>query len=252
MFTIVIVSAFVVFYYWFIFRINFYPSFVRLNLWAEDENIDTVGYLWFIKNGTLIWFLFVFTGWMVKEIFEISDGWYVSYFVITTICLAVILTIGGKQFAYPKPEDVPIGSQTTNTRKNPFLSGILAAIILVGTLLFTYLGYMESAATCDSKKFEIHGLWGTAVPISEICRVDTISLNDLVPVTLRVNGISLMFIKRGTFKMKDFGTVQLNLNYRSNPVIKIVDNAKRFYFVNRKDPKETRRLFFNIQRYLTR
>ena len=252
MFSIVIVSALVVFYYWVMYLTKSYPFVSRLNWWAEDEVVDIEGYLRFLKNGTFIWFLFVFTGWVVKDIFEISDGWYASYFVITTICLAVILTIGGKRFAYTKPEDVPIGSQTTNTRKNPFLSGIIAALIVAGTLLFTYLGYMESAATCDSKNFEIHGLWGTAVPISEICRVDTISLNDLVPVTLRVNGISLMFIKRGTFKMKDFGTVQLNLNYRSNPVIKIVDNAKRFYFVNRKDPKETRRLFFDIQRYITR
>jgi len=251
MFILVIISALCVFFYWFIYKTKSYP-FIRLNWWAKDENVDKVGYLRFMKNGVFIWFFFVFTGWMVKEIFEKSEAWYGNYFVITTLCLAVIVTIGGKRFAYTKRDDVPVESQVANIKKGPFLSEIIGAVIVVGSLSFLYLGYKESAATCDSKNFELQGLWGMVVPISEISSADTISWIDMAPVSLRISGISLMGVNRGKFKMKDLGMVQLNLNCRSNPVIRIVDKAKRFYFVNRKDPKITRRLFVDIQRNLTR
>jgi hypothetical protein len=121
-----------------------------------------------------------------------------------------------------------------------FAAGIAAV------LTFTYLSYKEPAVSFDSNAFKLKGIFGVNIPLSKIAQADTISWREAPAISIRTGGISLFKVHRGRFRTADGDQVRLNIHRGTEPVIRMVDQNGLVYYINRKNPVETRQIFNNI------
>jgi len=138
-----------------------------------------------------------------------------------------------------------IGQAETLTPETPRKQwrGLALAIIIVATMAFLYLGYMEPKVEFDINAFKLKGLYGVSIPFKEIEKADTISWREMPAISLRINGISLFKVNRGHFKTRDGDKVRLSVHCGVNPVIRIVKKDGSTYYINRKNPEETRQIY---------
>jgi hypothetical protein len=123
---------------------------------------------------------------------------------------------------------------------------IIPFLIVGGTFLSLYLGYREPRIECSAEKLKVQHPWGISLPVEEIAQVDTIAWKEMPPITLRTNGISLFGVNRGSFKTKGGEKVRLSVKCGISPVIRITDKEGKQYFINRKNPVETRKIFVEL------
>ncbi len=125
--------------------------------------------------------------------------------------------------------------------------GIVIGLSLTVPTVLIYLGYKEPKVVCDSTDFQLKGLYGMNIPINGIARADTITRAEIPHIKLRTNGISLLGVNRGHFKTKDGDKIRLSVKNGVYPIIRIVDKEGKQYYINRKDPAETRQIFEKLQ-----
>ncbi len=125
--------------------------------------------------------------------------------------------------------------------------GIVVGLSVTVPIVLVYLGYKEPEVVCNSTDFQLKGLYGMDIPISEIARADTITQAEMPRIKLRTNGISLWGVNRGHFKTKDGDKIRLSIKSGVYPVIRIVDKEGKQYYINRKDPAETRKIFSSLK-----
>lgn len=119
----------------------------------------------------------------------------------------------------------------------------IPAIIIIATTVLLYFSYKEPRAVLDSNTFKLKGIYGANIPFAEISKVDTITWHEMPAISIRTNGISLFKVHRGYFKTHDGETVRLNVQRGISPIIRIVTNDGAEYYINRKKPDETMRIF---------
>jgi hypothetical protein len=127
---------------------------------------------------------------------------------------------------------------------------IIPFLIVGGTFLLLYLGYREPRIECSAEKLKVQHPWGISLPVEEIAQVDTVAWKEMPPITLRTNGISLFGVNRGSFKTNAGEKVRLSVKCGVSPVIRITDKEGKQYFINRKNPAETRACFLKVKEKL--
>jgi len=86
------------------------------------------------------------------------------------------------------------------------------------------------------------------IPLTEITEVDLIALHEMPAISMRTNGISTFKVHRGNYRTTSGDNIRLSINSGVNPVIRIVDRNGAVYYINRKNPDETRQIFNSIKR----
>ncbi|MCL2877330.1 MAG: PH domain-containing protein, partial [Acidobacteria bacterium] len=130
----------------------------------------------------------------------------------------------------------------------PWRRNIPAVIIVLVVITVIYLGYSEPRVAFDSNAFKLKGLYGVDIPLTEITEVDLVTLHEMPAISMRTNGISLSGVRRGNFRTNSGDNIRLSINLGVNPVIRIVDRNGAVYYINRKNPDETRQIFNSIKR----
>ncbi len=126
----------------------------------------------------------------------------------------------------------------------------IPAVIIIVVMVITYLAYKEPKVEIDSNTFRLKGLFGMNVPFSGINVADTIAWREMPAISLRTGGISFFKLHRGRFRTTDGDKTHLSIRNGISPVIRIIDSEGIIYYVNRKNPAETRQLFKKIQENL--
>jgi len=129
-----------------------------------------------------------------------------------------------------------------------FILGIIIAIVVIPSLFWEY---KDSKIIISSENFKVQNdIYNINIPIDEITGTDTLLWNDMPTITLRTNGFSLMGVNRGHFRTKDGNSVWLSVKSGISPVIRITDKSSRIYYLNRKNPDETRKIFISLSDYI--
>ena len=128
----------------------------------------------------------------------------------------------------------------------PKITGIIVFIIVLFNFLFLYFGFKDPHVNCTSTSFEIRRMWGMSLMLSEVDKIDTIAWKDMPHITLRTDGISLLGVNRGSFKTKNEENIRLSVKCGISPVIRIEDKEGKLYYVNRKNPEETRDIYQSL------
>ena len=134
------------------------------------------------------------------------------------------------------------------------MSGKLTKIFtftIIGVVsVLIYLGYREPKVTVSAKSFNVQCLWSITVPIKEIVKADTISWKEMPLISSRTNGISLFGVHRGWFYTKERNTVWLSVKSGIAPVILIVGENGKTYYMNRTNTKETMDIFDELSNFI--
>lgn len=125
---------------------------------------------------------------------------------------------------------------------------LITVIIIAVVALILYLGYREPTVEFNSSAFKLKGMYGVNIPFAEIAEVDTINWQEMPAISIRTNGISLFQVNRGRFRTVDGDYVRLSVYSGVSPVIRIVDRNNIVYYVNRKNPVETRQIFNQLSK----
>ena len=127
---------------------------------------------------------------------------------------------------------------------------IIIVVILTVVAISLFRGYREPKVTVSSESFNVQSPWSITVPVADIASADTISWKEMPIITLRTNGISLLGVNRGRFNTENGNNVWLSVKSGVSPVIQIVDKNGKTYYLNRKNPDETRNIFYLLTNYL--
>lgn len=111
------------------------------------------------------------------------------------------------------------------------------------TAVFLVFAAREPHIRINDKQVKISGLYGENIPKEDIQEV--LLLNEIPPISIRTNGLGLGRIKKGYFKMKNIGIVKLFLRSNKAPYI-LIKTKKRQFYINFKDPNETKNLYNQI------
>lgn len=124
----------------------------------------------------------------------------------------------------------------------------LQMYLVVGILgaTFLFVGYMmysssrDTSVTLDEKGLEIHGMYGDTYPWTE---VEELTLYEEIPeITMRTNGSAIGSMLRGSFRMKEFGSVRLFMDAEVSPFISFEHEGKKIIF-NLGDEAKTRDMY---------
>jgi hypothetical protein len=91
------------------------------------------------------------------------------------------------------------------------------------------------------------GIYGVNIPFSEISEADTIAWREMPAISIRTNGISLFKVSRGHFRPTAGDKIRLSVHRGVSPVIRMVDHRGAVYYINRKNPTETRQIFNKLK-----
>ncbi len=120
---------------------------------------------------------------------------------------------------------------------------ILTIIVIIGVIAALFWGTRESNVTLTDNTIKISGMYGISINAEEI---KEISLRDEIPkITTRINGLSLLNIKKGSFKADQMEKVRLYLHSANGPYIQITTNED-IIIINYEDPEKTQSVYSEI------
>jgi hypothetical protein len=133
---------------------------------------------------------------------------------------------------------------------NTLAPKIFFFIILLGVAMLLFLSYREPKVTMSGENFKIYDLYGITIPMEKIANVDTLSGEDIPSIIFRTKGSSLLGVNKGYFKTKDGKNVWLSIKCGVYPIIHIIDKDNKVYYLNRKNPNDTRNIFNTLTNYI--
>jgi hypothetical protein len=211
-----------------------------------ENNFDIAGFARFAKNASFIGFLSTAIGMAIFYVIDNSEIWPGIWFCINIFAIVIIFIACSKRFDYTKKGGVPEHLRQSDSRENPWISRLIGIVIVVIALIPTLFAFREPKVLNSLDLFKVHGLWGISLPITEIASADTISWKEMPSIALRTNGISLFGVNRGDFKTRDGENVRISVKSGGSPVIMITDKDGKAFYINRKKPNETRKIFVEL------
>lgn len=133
------------------------------------------------------------------------------------------------------------------TERRQIFGKVMIAFCVAVPLIAVALTYREPKMTCDDDGFRVEGLFGIDIRLSDIAITDTITWGEMPAFPLRTGGVSLPGVHRGNFRTKDGAKARLSIRTGSGPVIRIIDHSGKIYYINRKNPNETRTMFGKLR-----
>jgi hypothetical protein len=143
--------------------------------------------------------------------------------------------IGGGSIAISSVED------QTKKWTNPLW--IISVLLVLGLVLIP--NYTETKVTVGPDEFKIKGVYGLAMPYSEIEQLDTIS--KMPKISLRTNGYSFGKTLIGNFKLSDDSRAKLFIKRGFSPYIIIRSEGRVPVYINFKDKQKTINLYNNLE-----
>jgi len=137
----------------------------------------------------------------------------------------------------------PIQHHSTKTWVIASVVGFCPVVLIA---VFVGMVALEPKVVLGPDSFRLKGMYGVNIPLTEITEIDLIGFREMPAISIRTNGISSFNVHRGHYRTTDGDNVRLNISRRENPVIRIIDRRGNAYFINRKNPNETRAIFNTI------
>jgi hypothetical protein len=193
--------------------------------------------------------------------FRAADNTWLSLYARRRNNWTVIVT-GRKKYVIA-PDDIQLVSLTAeqigkadhneqmSAAKGQSWYKLLPVIMIFAVCIPVYMSYKEPGVKMDSNTFIMKGMYGVNIPFTEISSADTIACNEIPAIAIRTNGISLFKTHRGRFRTTGGDKIRLSIYCGVDPVIRIVDNDGRMYFINRTNPNETRLIFKELNKNIT-
>ena len=120
---------------------------------------------------------------------------------------------------------------------------IFIIVVIIGVVVALFWGTRESNVTLTDNTIKISGMYGISINAEEI---KEISLRDEIPkITRRLNGFSLLNIKKGIFKADQMEKIRLYLHSTNSPYIQITTNED-IIIINYGDPEKTQSVYSEI------
>lgn len=215
------------------FLINKSPNLIAgYNTMSKDDkaNFDIIGFKQVLKStligngifiimGTLI---FYFISWDVGKIFVT---------ILPGSILPLYLVYKSKEYYKGK----------TNKSKNNYLVAAFNFVFLTVTACFFSYAFKEPQVSITNENVQISGLYGFDIPAKDI---NSFVITDTLPkILLRTNGLGLGNIKKGNFKLENYGLCKLFLQVSNTPYLKIVYSNDKLVYLNFKDKGKTTQLY---------
>lgn len=193
----------------------------------KKKNVDIKGLSGFMRNGFIIIGLLLIIGcyffkWLGFTL--IAD----SMMLIVIPVGVMVLVIGSQKFDH------------NNTKNTKWTYIILGLVFLFVIGLLTY-GSTPSKAMYGHETIRFSGMHGFEISMGEI---EKIELSDKLPtIQLRSNGFSFGTVKKGFFKLDEFGKCRLLLHSEAAPYLILTKNKGDKIIINFKDKLETERVY---------
>jgi len=193
-------------------------------------------------------FFGIFGGIMILSVFICTYLGIMNYFyrsmpiAILAFCAFLILyfNVFKRKRIYNKKDTdqaQPIDVPAKKWRK------LLPIAIVAVTFVLLFFAGKEPRVVFVADAFKMKGIYGVNIPFAEIAEIDTISRSKMPAISTRTNGISIFKIHRGWYKTAGGDKIRLSINSGSSPIIRIAERNGAVYYINRKNPAETRQIF---------
>lgn len=142
---------------------------------------------------------------------------------------------------------VLIFSFNTNQNNKERSDKVLCVIVLIFTIGLVAFGFKQSDIVIYGDNVKITGQCGSTLKKTSIINIELI--NEMPKIKSKVKGNSIMDIKKGKFKLEDNEIVNLYLESKDGPYLKITTDNNTYY-INYKDDSETKKSFENLKSIL--
>lgn len=198
----------------------------------QKQNVDIQGLSSFMKNCFIVMGLTIILGsyffnWIGLSM--ISN----SIVLITVLSGVTILLIKSNKFNK---------NESNKKSKITFVVLGIATFLLIGML---YYGSRPTEIKINNESVITTGMYGVEIPIKNIKEVQLIA--QLPEISKRVNGFSFGSIKKGNFKLNDYGKCKLYLQSDSSPYLIITEKNGERTILNHTDKKETETEFKKLK-----
>ncbi|WP_192930307.1 DUF3784 domain-containing protein [Alkaliphilus pronyensis] len=125
------------------------------------------------------------------------------------------------------------------------LSLIVVLIVMLPVLIFVFglIGYgnVQHEVIVEEEIIRITGMYGTSVSKEAITSIEL--LDDIPNIERKVNGFNLGNVRKGIFRLANWGNGRLYLQSNKGPYISIRYNVEGFILINYKSPEETIKVY---------
>lgn len=199
----------------------------------QKQHVDIEGLSIFLRNGFLLIGLLIIAGY---GLFNWMGLTVIAHSVIPVVTLVglTIMILNAQKYNH---------NTDKKTGRTYLILGIIG-VFVVG--LFIY-GSMPSKTTFKDASIEFSGMYGFEMNFAEI---DRVSLADSLPeIQLRINGYSFGGVKKGYFRLDQFGKCQLMIQSKNPPYLIILKKNAGHVILNLEDSSETRRIYNRMKSF---
>ena len=203
----------------------------------QKEKVDIVGLSSFMKNGLIIIGLSIIIGYYFFNLIK---------FPLIANSMVTISGLGGIIILVIKAQKFDKNKSKAKQYSTYIILGIVSLFIF-GSL---YYGTQPSEITIDNESFHIKGMYGFELKNSEI---QTALLIENIPaILLRTNGFSFGTIKKGHFKLEEYGICVLFLNSDKGPFLLITRKNGEKIVINYSNKTDTKQTYDRLNSVINR
>lgn len=217
------------------FLVKAFPDLIAgYNTMTKEQkaNVDIKGLSSFMRNCFIVMGLIIIIGsyffnWIGLSM--ISN----SIVLISVLSGVIILLIKSRKF------------NKNESNKKSKAAFVILGIVIVFIVSLLFYGSKPSEILINKETALITGLYGIELPIKNIQEVKLIT--QLPAIITRSNGFSFGTIKKGYFKLEEYGKCRLFLQSDSDLYLVIVDKNGERTILNHTDKRETETEFENLK-----
>ena len=203
-------------------------------LQKEHDKIDLKAYSRFIRN------CFFVIGGMIISVSSVLTWLKMSHIIGTAVLIILFLGVFLTLFLSRKYSK-GVTSSRTNT-----VSLWIVLITIFSVVLVTIYVAEPAGVRVESNVLYITGVYGTAIPLEKITKVEV--LKTLPSVRMRTNGLSIGMFHKGNYRMENIGRVKLYLHSGKPPYLIIYSEGHVPIIINRSTPEKIEHLYQQLKK----
>lgn len=199
----------------------------------KKQNVDMEGLSTLVRNGlvaiglTIIGSYYLFR-WIGLDILASS------MITIAVLGGAAILVVKAQQFDH---------NRATKARRLPLV--LIPALALAYAIGIVAYSFAPAKLEVDSNSARFSGMYGFAISASETERIEL--ANTIPPIELRIKGLSVGEVNKGTFQLDKFGKCRLLIHSSQPPYLIITKSNGEKAIVNFRDRAQTESAYAQVR-----
>jgi len=199
----------------------------------KKKKVDIEGLTTYMRNGFIIIGSVIIAGYYIFRLIGLDEIANIVM-LISILGGVIILVIGAQKYDHNENKN----------KKSLYIILIVIVLFIAGMMIYSS---RPSHIIIENNIMKISGSYGFDMDIAEISEIE---LRETIPAILsRTNGYSYGSVKKGYFKLEEYGKTKLFLHAEKGPFILITDKEGNKTIINYKDTNETEDLYNNLKSF---